>query len=61
MKRVLVYGAACLFALSAVPAFALLVPAHAGPAPEADVGLASLVMVGAAAAFSVYWRKRNPK
>jgi hypothetical protein len=32
--------------------------AHAAPAPEADVGLAGLVMVGMAA-LATYWRKRN--
>jgi hypothetical protein len=31
---------------------------RAVPAPEADVGLVSLVMVGAAA-LTIYWRKRN--
>ena len=57
MKRTLVYGTACLLALSAVPAFAQVL-SHAVPAPEADVGLASLAMVGAAA-LAVCWRKRN--
>jgi len=67
MARTVLIGGVCLLALSVVPAFAQSptssaavhpVPVRAVPAPQADVGLVSLIMVGTAA-LAISWRKRN--
>src|SRR5208283_2556670 len=68
MARTVLMGGVCLLALSVVPAFAQTTstaavhaaptPIRTAPAPKADVGLISLVMVGTAA-LAIYWRKRN--
>ena len=51
---------ACVFALSDTPEAAFAHHHHefGVPAPELDVGLLSLIMVGGAAGLA-YWRKRN--
>jgi hypothetical protein len=67
MARHIFTGVSCFFLISVLPAVAKPPPPpppgphrppHVAPAPEADVGLLSLAMVGAAAAL-VYWRKRK--
>ncbi len=68
MARHIFAGASCFLLVSVLPAVAkpppwapppwANPPPHVVPAPEADVGLLSLAMVGAAAAL-VYWRKRK--
>jgi hypothetical protein len=61
MARILLCGAA--LALFETAAFAQLstvaIMRGPGPAPELGVGLAGLVMVGAATLMT-YWEKRNP-
>jgi drug/metabolite transporter (DMT)-like permease len=66
MIRNIFAGAASFFVLFlpvaavalCLPFFGCPPPHHVTPAPELDVGLLSLIMVGGVAGLA-YWRKRN--
>jgi drug/metabolite transporter (DMT)-like permease len=66
MSRNIFASAACFFVVFlpvaavalCLPLFGCPTPHHVTPAPELDVGLLSLIMVGGAAGLA-YWRKRN--